>query len=271
MHAIAHRRSPLTGAIQPWRVLALTIFLFLFAATGVAHAQDKLRIATEGAYPPWNFQDAQGQLQGWDIDIANAVCAKMKVQCEIIAQEWDGIIPSLLAKKYDLIVASMAMTPARRERVAFSDKYKDTISQFVVRKGAVTGIKPSDFKGKRIGVQRGASQHKWLETEGYDKTAELKLYDKTTDVELDLLSGRIDAMIGNKATYFTGFFKKPEAKDFEFIGPDLAGGMLGEGSAIALRKEDVALLARVNKALAEIRADGSYDTISRKYFPFKLM
>jgi lysine-arginine-ornithine-binding protein len=238
---------------------------------GNSFAQEKLRIATEGTYPPWSFKDAQGNLQGWDVDIANALCAHMKVQCEISAQDWDGIIPSLLAKKYDAIVASMAMTPPRRERVAFTDKYKDVISQFVARKGTITDISPAGMKGKSIGVQRGSSQHQWLQAEGYDKVADLKLYDKTTDVELDLVAGRVDAIIGNKLTMYVGFFKKPEAKDFAYVGPDLKGGVMGEGSGIALRKEDVALLQRFNKALAEIHADGTYETISRKYFPFKLM
>lgn len=237
----------------------------------LAFAQEKLRIATEGTYPPWSFVDVQGKLQGWDIDIANALCARMNVQCEISAQEWDGIIPSLIARKYDAIVASMAMTPARRERVAFTDKYKDVISQFVARKGALGDTSPAALKGKRIGVQRGSSQHKWLETEGYDKSADVKLYDKTTDAELDLVAGRVDLIVGNKLTMFVGFMKKPEAKDFDYVGPELKGGVLGDGSGIALRKEDTVLAQRFNKALAEIRADGTYDTISRKYFPFKLM
>jgi arginine/ornithine transport system substrate-binding protein len=242
---------------------AAVIFLLAFGLTcgGNGLAQEKLRIATEGTYPPWSFKDAQGNLQGWDVDIANALCARMKVQCEISAQDWDGIIPSLLAKKYDAIVASMAMTPARRERVAFTDKYKDVISQFVARKGTLADISPAGMKGKSIGVQRGSSQHQWLQAEGYDKVADLKLYDKTTDAELDLVAGRVDAIIGNKL----------EAKDFAYVGPDLKGGVMGEGSGIALRKDDVALQQRFNKALADIHADGTYETISRKYFPFKLM
>jgi lysine-arginine-ornithine-binding protein len=234
-------------------------------------AQEKLRISTEGTYPPWSYQDSQGKLLGWDIDIANALCAKMKVQCEIMAQEWDGIIPALLAKKHDAIVASMAMTPARAERVAFTNKYKDVISQFVARKDSISDVTPAGLKGKKIGVQRGSAQHKWLEQVGYDKTADVKLYEKTTDAELDLVAGRVDTIIGNKTTMFVGFLKKPEAKDMVFVGAEFKGGLFGDGAGIALRKEDVALRERFNKALDEIRADGTYDAISRKYFPFKLM
>lgn len=236
-----------------------------------AFAQEKLRISTEGTYPPWSYQDAQGNLLGWDIEIANALCAKMKVTCEISAQEWDGIIPALLSKKHDAIIASMAMTPARAERVAFTNKYKDVISTFVAQKNSVTDTSLTGLKGKKIGVQRGSAQQQWLEQQGYDKVADVKLYEKTTDSEMDLVTGRVDVIIGNKTTMFVGFFKKPEAKNMTFIGPELRGGIFGEGAGIALRKEDTALRERFNKAIEEIRADGTYETISRKYFPFKLM
>jgi arginine/ornithine transport system substrate-binding protein len=252
-------------------VQATLLCLAVLAFQGQAWAQEKLRISTEGTYAPWSFQDAQGKLMGWDIDIANALCAKMKVQCEISAQEWDGIIPALLAKKHDAIVASMAMTPARRERVAFTNKYKDVISQFLAPKNTISDTSPQGLKGKKIGVQRGSAQQKWLEAEGYNKTAEIRLYERTTDSELDLVAGRVDVIVGNKTTMFVGFLKKPEAKDMVFVGPELRGGVLGDGAGIALRKEDVALRERFNKALDEIRADGTYDAITRKYFPFKLM
>lgn len=240
-------------------------------ASTPAFAQEKLKISTEGTYPPWSFQDSKGHLMGWDIDIANALCAKMKVKCEIVAQEWDGIIPALLAKKHDAIIAGMTMTPARAERVAFTDKYKDVISTFVAKKGTITDTSVNGMKGKKIGVQRGSAQQQWLEQQGYDKVADVKLYEKTTDSEMDLVSGRIDAIIANKTTMFVGFLKKPEAKDMEFVGPSLQGGIFGDGAGIAVRKEDNALRERFNKAIAAIRADGTYDAISKKYFPFKLM
>ena len=243
--------------------------LLAFGAVGTAGAQDKLRLATEGTYPPWNYRDASGALVGWDIEIGNAICDRMKAQCEFIAQDWDGIIPGLNAKKYDLIVASMGITEKRKEQVAFSNKYKDTISQFVARKGQVKDASVDGLAGKRIGVQRGSIQHDYL-TKTYVKST-IVVYDKTTDVELDLLADRIDVLLQNKLTSYSGFFKKPEGKDYEFVGPDLRGGLLGDGNGIAMRKDDVVLRERVNKALAEVIADGTYETISKKYFPFKLM
>lgn len=264
MHARLFVRRLLT-------VVSATALLSI-SAVAPTHAQTtKLKIATEGTYAPWSFKDAQGKLQGWDVEIAHALCEKMRMECEVIAQDWDGIIPGLQAKKYDAIVASMSMTPKRREQVEFTDKYKDVISSFVAKKATITDTSPDGMKGKRIGVQRGSSQHQWLQASGYEKTANLVLYDTTQQPELDLVSGRVDAIIGNKATFYTGFFKRPETKDFEFVGPALRGGILGEGAGIAIRKGDTALRDQFNKAIAEIRADGTYDRISKKYFPFPLM
>lgn len=247
---------------------SLAAMIMIFMMTAVS-AQERLKLATEGTYPPWNYRDTSGKLVGWDIDIGNAICDRMKVQCEFIAQDWDGIIPGLNAKKYDLIVASMGITAKRKEQVAFSNRYKETISQFVARKGAIKDASPDGLAGKRIGVQRGSIQHDFL-IKTYPKS-EIVVYDKTTDVELDLLADRVDLMLQNKLTSYSGFFKKPESADYEYVGPDLKGGLLGEGNGIAMRKEDTDLRDRVNKALAEIIADGTYETISKKYFPFKLM
>lgn len=261
MHILARH------ATHSFRSLAPLVFSFLVA--GSAWAQDSYRVATEGSYPPWSFKDAGGNLQGWDVDIANALCEKMKVHCEIVAQDWDGIIPGLLARKYDIIVASMAITEQRRQRVAFSAKYKETISRFVARKGASPDVSPVALKGKRIGVQRGSIQAAYLSANYRD--AELKFYDTPQAAELDLVAGRVDYILGNMLTYFVGFMKTPAAEGFAFTGPDLKGGVLGEGNAIAVRKDDLRTLDRINAALEAIHADGTYDRITATYFPFKLM
>lgn len=249
------------------RSVSLLLVLSLWA--GASSAQDSYRIATEGTYPPWSFKDARGELQGWDVDIAHALCEKMKAKCEIVAQDWDGILPGLLARKYDMIVASMAITEQRRQRVAFSDKYKETVSRFVARKGTSADVSPAALKGKSIGVQRGSIQAAYLSHEY--KNSDLRFYDTPQAAELDLVAGRVEYIFGNMVTYYVGFMKTPQAKDFDFVGPDLKGGLLGEGNGIALRKDDPQTLAKVNAALAAIRADGTYDRISAKYFPFKLM
>jgi arginine/ornithine transport system substrate-binding protein len=175
-----------------------------------------IKIATEGAYPPWNFVDASGKLAGWDIEIANALCKSMGAECTIAAQAWDGIIPALNAGKFDAIVAQMSMTPRRMEQVDFTIKYKENTTRFVTKKGTVTDVSPAGLKGKTIGVQRGAAQRPWLEENKYEN---VRLYETTEAVELDLIAGRVDVMVQGTATSVLGFFKKPESKDFEFVGP----------------------------------------------------
>lgn len=252
-------------------LLAGSAALALNLVSGPAAAEGTLRIATEGTYFPWSYVDDKGELTGWDVDIANELCARLEVECEINAQEWEGIIPGLVAGKYDLIVASMSMTPARRERVEFSRKYKESISRFVAKAGSITDTSPEGMKGKRIGVQKGSSQDQWLVASGYDKTAEIVYYENTQGPELDLVSGRIDAMIGNQMTYYVNFLKRDEAKGFDFVGEEYKGGVLGEGNAIAMRKGEPELKAKVDAVLDAMLADGTYDAISAKYFPFPLM
>lgn len=250
-----------------------------FVAAGAAilvapsvRAQGQLiRFATEGANPPWNFVTPQGRVEGIDIDIANAICQRLGARCEVAAQAWDGIIPGLLARRYDAIIAGMAMTPARRERVAFSDVYRKIISSFVARKGTVTDVSPAALRGKRIGVQRGASQQLWLERNGYGQTATIVLYDTVAGPQLDLIAGRVDLIIENKISNYLVFMQRPEARDFEFVGPEFTGNELGDGAGIALRKEDTELLAQINRALGELRADGTLERIYATKIPFKML
>lgn len=251
--------------LRQWLFLVTTSLV----CVGTAQAQDSYRIATEGTYPPWSFRDAQGMLQGWDVDIANALCQKMKARCEIVAQDWDGMLPGLMARKFDLIVASMAITEQRRQRVAFSAKYKETVSRFIARKNAPADVSPDGLKSKSIGVQRGSIQAAYL-SHDY-KNSDLRFYDTPQAAELDLVAGRVEYIFGNMVTYFVGFMTTPEARNFAFVGPEFKGGLLGEGNGIAVRKDDPQTLAKVNAALEAIRADGTYDRITAKYFPFKLM
>ncbi|MDE0254711.1 MAG: transporter substrate-binding domain-containing protein, partial [Rhodospirillaceae bacterium] len=158
-----------------------------------AAARD-IRIATEGAYPPFNSKNAKGELVGFDVDLARAICAHMKAKCTLVAQDWDGIIPGLLAKKYDLIVASMSITEERKKKVAFSTPYYSNYLQFVAKKGS--GFKPTadGIKGKTLGAQRATVSSQYLE-DNYRKVAKIKVYDKQTAAWLDLKAGRVDAIL----------------------------------------------------------------------------
>lgn len=240
----------------------------LLATAGIADAKDwtKVRIGTEGAYPPFNFFDSNNELQGFDVDIARAVCEKMKVECEYVAQDWDGIIPALQAGKYDAIVASMSITDERKKVIDFSDKYYNTPSAFVAAKGSgITDISAAGLAGKTIGAQSSTIQSAYLE-ENY-KGVNIKMYPTQDEVNLDLAAGRLDALLVDKLVALEWMEKTDDGKCCEFVGEDVP---IGGGVGIGIRKEDQDLKAMLNKAIAEILADGTYEKINAKYFPFSI-
>lgn len=247
--------------------LALGI-LATVAATGLAAAKDwtTVRIGTEGAYAPFNFIDANKELQGFDVDIARALCEKMKVECTFVAQDWDGIIPALLAGKYDAIFASMSATDERRQVIDFSDKYYDVPSAFFAPKDSgITDTSPEALAGKVLGAQSSTIQANELE-EKY-KDSEIKLYPSQEEVNLDLVAGRIDALLVDKLVGMDWTAKTEDGKCCQQFGPDIPSA---SPVAAGLRKEDQDLKAMINKAIAEILADGTYEKINAKYFPFSI-
>jgi polar amino acid transport system substrate-binding protein len=240
-------------------------------ATGAAQTRDwkEIRIGTEGAYAPFNHFDANKNLIGFDIDIAKALCDKMRAKCTFVAQDWDGILPALLANKYDAIVASMSMTDERKKVVDFTNRYYNSPVSFVTRKGAgIADTSPAAMSGKTVGAQ-GASVHSNFLEDKYSKTAKLKFYRTLDEANLDLLAGRVDYVLGDKFALYE--WLQGDGKEFEIVGPDYTDAKyFGEGIGIALRKQDKDLRDRFNKALQEIRADGTYEKINKKYFPFSI-
>lgn len=230
-----------------------------------ADAADKLKIGTEGAYPPFNFIDESGELKGFDVEIAGALCAAMKVECEYIKQDWDGIIPALLAKKFDAIVASMSITEERKQSVAFTDRYYSNLIRFVGPKGQTIDTSLEGLKGKSIGAQRATVAASYLEDKlGSD--ASIKLYDTQENANLDLVNGRLDLMFADGLVMYE-WLKTKDGEGFQFYGEGLS---LDDGVGIAVRKEDEALAGKINEAIKAIRADGTYDKINAKYFPFSI-
>jgi polar amino acid transport system substrate-binding protein/arginine/ornithine transport system substrate-binding protein len=232
-----------------------------------AAAGEKLRIGVEGAYPPFSWKEPDGTLKGFDIDIALALCEKMGRECELVEQDWDGIIPALLARKYDAIIASMSITEERKKRVDFSDKYYNTPNRLVAAEGA--GFEPTaaGLKGKSVGVQRGTVHQCFVEKMFPD--AELRLYGTQEEVFLDLNAGRIDAQMSDSIQADEGFLSKPEGKGFAFLGGDLFDlECHGEGAGIAVRKGEEELRDGFSAAIKTIREDGTYSKINDKYFDF---
>ncbi|WP_114945778.1 lysine/arginine/ornithine ABC transporter substrate-binding protein [Microvirga calopogonii] len=257
-------------------------------AIGGAAAQEKtVKIATEGAYAPWNFTGAGGKLEGFEIDLANDLCARMKVKCEIVAQDWDGIIPALTAKKYDAIMAGMSITDERKKTIDFAGPYANSPNGFLVAKDsplakmpgtgeafnltsqqaaaekAIDAYKPL-LKGKTIGVQ-GSTIHANFADKYLKGTAEIREYKTTEQHDLDLAAGRIDAVLAD-ATAIIGTLEKPEFKDYALVGPSITGGLLGAGVGVGLRQGDTELKKNFNEAIQAAIKDGTIQKLSMKWF-----
>ncbi|GEO81763.1 transporter substrate-binding domain-containing protein [Pararhodospirillum oryzae] len=248
--------------------LAATLGLLLAAPlSGAASAKaETLRIATEGAFPPFNMVDDQGQAQGFDVDIAKALCAEMNAQCEIVTQDWDGLIPGLLAHKFDAIIASMSITPERQQSVLFSDPYYYNQFHFVGAKDRSFTTTKEGLKGLTIGAQRATVSAQWLADNLADDVT-IKLYDTAEEGYMDLTAGRLDLLLNDTYPTFD-WLKSPAGQGYELKGDSVIND---DKVGIAMRKDDTALAAALNKALAGIIEKGVYAEINAKYFPFSLL
>lgn len=239
---------------------ALMVLITMMLVSGGVLA-DKIRIGTEGAYPPFNMIDKDGKVTGFDVEIARALCKKMGADCTIVTQDWDGIIPGLLAGKYDAIVASLSITDERRKAVDFTEPYYSNSLRMIAKKGST--IDPGNLKGKAVGSQRATIAANHAEKiEG----ARVKLYDTQENAYLDLASGRIDLLVSDMLPGYD-WLRSKQGEEFEFVGETID---IGDKIGIALRKGDDKLRERMNKALAEILADGTYEKINARYFPFAI-
>jgi octopine/nopaline transport system substrate-binding protein len=259
----------------------------LLAGPALAQKRDTIRIATEGAYAPWNFTAAGGKLDGFEIELANDLCARMKVKCEIVAQDWDGIIPALQAGKYDVIMAGMSATDERKKVIDFSRAYANAPNGFLVEKSsdlakmpgtgsrfnldkdmagaqkAIDAVKPV-LKGKTIGVQ-GSTTHAAFADKFYKGTAEIREYKTTEQHDLDLAAGRIDAVLADSTTLLATL-EKPEFKEHALVGPGFVGGILGGGVGVGIRKQDADLKRMFDDAIGAATADGTVKRLSEKWF-----
>ncbi len=249
---------------------SIVIALSLAIAAGTAGAKDwsKIRIGVEGAYPPFSAVTPEGKLVGFDIDIANALCEHMGAQCTLVQQDWDGIIPALLARKYDAIIASMSITEERKKKVAFTNKYYKTPAKFVRKKGSGIEIDKASLKGKTVGVQR-ATIHDNFITGEFGDAVEIKRYATQDEAYLDAVAGRLDLLLADSVAMNDGFLQTENGKDWEFVGPAFTDPKyFGEGTGIAIRKRDKDLVEKFNQAIEGIRANGTYEKINAKYFDF---
>ncbi|NKM55369.1 ABC transporter substrate-binding protein [Rhizobium anhuiense] len=275
------------------RVLTALSATAVLALSGTAHAEDKtwktVTIATEGAFKPYNFTKPDGTLDGYEIELTKYLCDHMKVECKIVVQNFDGMIPALNAGKFDAIISGMSATAKREEVIAFSDSYGSTGQAFATSResdlvnlpekgevfslgsneaGAIAEIdkiKPM-LQGKTIGVQTASTGAAFVDR--YLKgVLEVREYKTTEEHDLDLKAGRVDLVMASMA-YLTTASQKPGNEDMTTAGPRFQGGFLGRGSSVGLRKDDTKLKAMFNDAIAAAKADGTIKTLSEKWFGF---
>ena len=239
----------------------------LFASSAAMADGEKIVIGTEGAYPPFNNLESDGTLTGFDVDIAKALCEEMKAECTFVTQDWDGIIPGLIAKKFDAIVASMSITAERKQQVDFSKKYYNTPPAIIVPKDSeIKEATPEALAGKSLGAQGSTTHSNYAEA--HMKDADIKMYPTADEYKLDIANGRIDAVIDD-VVVLSEWLKTADGACCKLLGTLPIDPVInGEGAGIAVRKGDDALREKFNKAIEAIRANGKYKEINEKYFPF---
>ena len=277
-------------------------FLSFIAALAIffSSAQaDSIRIGTEGAYPPWNSKDASGNLIGFEVELAKELCAIMKHECTIVEQDWDGMIPGLIMRKFDAIMAGMSITDERMKTINFSQGYADEVASLAVMKGSsleslntVAGINLSKrdgtvkttlktltaaLAGKTVGVQTATIHQNFLES-GDVGAVKVRTYKTQDEVNLDLTAGRCDVALA-AAVAFTDYAEK-SGKDVVLVGPTFSGGHFGNGVGVGLRQEaqfgadsalgkrDAQLLKDFNKAIDKARKAGKISELATKWFGF---
>ena len=263
--------------------LGLLISLFLTISANA----DKIRIGTEGAYPPWNSKDASGKLIGFEVELAWTLCRYIGQQCEIVEQDWDGMIPALIMRKFDAIMAGMSITAERQKAISFSQGYADEVASLAVMKGSdlegittseginltkKTGAVKKDLKtltsalaGKTVCTQTATIHQNFLESGDVGKI-NVRTYKTQDEVNLDLASGRCDVALA-AAVAFTDYAEK-SGKPVVLVGPTFSGGAFGNGVGVGIRKDDTELLKAFNKAIDKARKNGGISRIATKWFGF---
>lgn len=250
------------------------VFLGLLAA--LPARAETLRVGMECTYAPFNYRTPDGEMAGYDVDVAQGIADRIGADLEYVCQDWDGMIPALLANKFDLIVASMSITEERQQKIDFSIPYRVSIGRILGPKDRALTLFddagapiPEAFDGLRFGVERASTYANWVEAKL--PGAEIQLYDGAQPMLLDLQNGRIDIAITNPMKAYLDFLSKEDGAGFEFVSPAIDEvEFFGPGVGVGLRKGNEELLARIDTALAAMIQDGSLEEYSLKYFPFAI-
>lgn len=260
----------------------------LLATSAAAQDWSSIRIATEGAYAPWNFTNASGELDGFEVELMRDLCERMNAECELVAQAWDGIIPALQAGRYDAIMAGMSITDERRQVISFSRSYATTPAIFVAPRDselAAAGLPEERIdmtevsaeeqalldqlkelvEGLTVGVQTATIHENFLRE--YIGDIEIRTYDTQENLDLDLQAGRIDIALADQSGW-QPLLEGPSGDDFTRVGPGFSGGIFGEGVGVGIRQADEALVEKFNEAIQSALEDGTVSELAVKWFGF---
>jgi arginine/ornithine transport system substrate-binding protein len=231
----------------------------------------ELRVAVDATYKPFTYKTDSGELAGFDVDVAKALCDELKSKCVFVEQAWDGMIPGLQAKKYDAIISSMSITEERKQAVDFTGKYYNTPSCVVVKSALNLGADAAGFKGKKLGVLKASTQEKYAMGELKAAGATIVAYDAQDQVYLDIKSGRLDGTVADVVEVNGGFLSTPDGKDYACAGGripvEFDAKYFGSGAGIAVRKEDTALRDALDAGIKAIRDNGKWKELSEKHVP----
>lgn len=254
------------------RIVALSLMLACSSIGSVfAALPSTLRIGTDPTYPPFESKNANGQIVGFDIDLTNAICARIHTKCVYVEGDFDGLIPSLKANKIDTIISALSITPQREQQIDFSEKLYAANARLVAVKGSPLQPTLTSLKGKTIGVQQGTTQETYANKYWRPKGVNVVSYANQDQVYQDLNAGRIDAAFQDEVQAGEGFLKSPVGKGYAFAGPAVKDDTIfGVGTGMGMRKGDTELKNAVDKAFDSIRKDGTYDKLAKKYFNFNV-
>lgn len=258
-------------------------------AGGNASAKEwkTVTIALDGSYAPWNLTLPGGKLGGFEPELVANLCARAQLQCNLVTQDWDGMIPGLQAGKFDVLMDAISITPDREKILSFSKPYAATPATFAVADTkvlpktapgasqvkldndarsnlpAIDGLRKA-LKGKTIGLQSGTIYTRFV-NDNFKDVASIRVYKTSPERDLDLANGRIDASFDD-VTYYAANAGKPDSSSIVMAGPQISGPVWGPGEGLAFRKQDTDLKAKFDTAIAAAQADGTVKKLALKWF-----
>jgi histidine transport system substrate-binding protein len=247
------------------------IALGLCAMGAMAQDAKTLRFGVDPTFPPFESKTAAGKLEGFDIDLGNEICARLKRECKWVESSFDGLIPGLKARKFDAILSALSVNEKRLKEIDFTDKVYGGATYVVARKGSLPNAQVASLKGKHIGVIQGSVQETFAKTQWQSAGVDVVSYQNSDLIYQDMVVGRLDGTLQVGVQADMGFLRTAQGKDFGFIGePVRDAKVLGAAGAIGVRKDDEATRKGINEALAAMLKDGTHKKLASKYFSFDI-